>query len=107
MVKLPEKEQYKQEFIQRVRDVRAAEHKTQEEMAVALGVKQDEYKHWEASRVIPHHLIERYCAVFSLDPAWIITGRGRMKRPSSEPARPVGEPAGVPAPKTGRRRRIA
>ena len=77
------KAQYKQEFIERVRLARASTDMRQEDVAEAMNIKQDEYKHWEIlgpkGRVIPHHRIDQFCAACEVDTVWLITGRGRMK----------------------------
>lgn len=78
-----EKQQYRLEFIDRVRQARVSTGKKQWEIAVAMGVEQDEYKHWEQlgpkGRVIPTHLIARFCFACHVDPVWLLTGHGRMK----------------------------
>lgn len=84
-----EKEAYKLEFIERVRRARASTGQTQLKIAAAIGVEQDDYKHWESKRLIPHHLIWRFCFACGVDPIWLITGHGRMKQiPPTEPPEP-------------------
>lgn len=77
------KQHYKQEFIERVRHARASTGKKQWEIALAMGVEQVEYKHWEQTgpkgRLIPTHLIARFCFACHVEPTWLLTGHGRMK----------------------------
>lgn len=76
MVDSDEKALYGQEFIQRVRSARVATGKKQWQVAEMLGIKQDEYKHYETGRLMPHHLIGRFCLFTRIDPNWLITGKG-------------------------------
>lgn len=94
-----EKEHFKQEFIDRVRRARGSTGKKQWEIAHAMGVEQDEYKHWESKRLMPHHLIARFSFSCQVDPVWLLTGHGKMKgspRPelaaATEPAAPRAQP---------------
>jgi hypothetical protein len=97
MVAIDEKESFKQEFIDRVRRARASTGKKQWEIALAMGVEQDEYKHWEAKRLMPHHLIARFCFACQVDPVWLLTGHGRMKgSPTPELVREEAAPAAKP-----------
>lgn len=107
-----EKETFKQEFIARVRDARASTGKKQWEIALALGVEQDEYKHWETKgqkgRLMPHHLIARFSFVTHVDPIWLLTGHGKMKgTPLPALAAAQDRPAPVARPKRTRARRSA
>jgi transcriptional regulator with XRE-family HTH domain len=70
------KAQYEQEFIARAKAARIATGKKQWQVAELMGIKQDQYKHYETGRVIPHHLIGRFCLICSIDPNWLITGKG-------------------------------
>lgn len=83
MAEHDEKQQYKHEFVDRVRQARESTGKKQWEIALAMGVEQDEYKHWEQigvkGRVIPTHLIARFCFACHVEPVWLLTGHGRMK----------------------------
>lgn len=74
-----EKDQFRQEFIGRVRRARSSTGKKQWEIALAMGVEQDEYKHWESKRLMPHHLIARFSFSCQVDPIWLLTGHGKMK----------------------------
>jgi DNA-binding transcriptional regulator YiaG len=70
-------EQFKQEFIERVATARIATGKKQWQVAELLNVPQDHYKHWEKGRLMPHHLIGRFCLVTNVDPVWLMTGKGQ------------------------------
>lgn len=70
------KAQYEQEFIARVKTARIATGKKQWQVAELMDIKQDQYKHFETGRVIPHHLIGRFCLICSVDPNWLLTGKG-------------------------------
>lgn len=94
-----EKEQYEQEFIARVKSARIATGMKQWQVAEALGVKQDFYKHWEVDRLMPHHLMGRFCIVCRVEPTWLVTGKGKkpLQPPhivaSQEPAKPKAKRA--------------
>lgn len=89
--------QYKQEFTARVKASRIATGMKQWQVAEALGVPQDYYKHWEKGRLMPHHLIGRFCIVCRIDPVWLMTGHGAKPlkslhlATSEEPIRAVGK----------------
>lgn len=76
MADLDVKAQYEQEFIARVKAARIATGKKQWQVAELMDIKQDQYKHYETGRVIPHHLIGRFCLICSIDPNWLLTGKG-------------------------------
>jgi hypothetical protein len=85
MTEADDKETYRTDFIDRVRRARGSTGKKQWEIALSMGVEQDEYKHWESKRLMPHHLIARFCFACHVDPVWMLTGHGRMKgTPSPE-----------------------
>lgn len=106
MVDSDDKDQYKQAFIERVKRARGSTGKKQWEVALGMGVEQDEYKHWEAKRLMPHHLIARFCLQCQVDPSWLLTGYGRMKgTPAPELAHT--EPDASAAPKKSRSKRVA
>ena len=71
------KAQYAQEFIARVKAARLAAGKKQWQVAELMNIKQDEYKHFEAGRTMPHHLIGRFCLICNIDSNWLITGTGQ------------------------------
>lgn len=99
------KAEYEQEFIARVKAARIATGKKQWQVAELMGIKQDQYKHYEVltgkGRVIPHHLINRFCLICSIDPNWLITGKG------AKPLKPphVVETEEPPVPKARRAKR--
>ncbi len=106
-----EKDQYRLEFIDRVRQARASTGKKQWQIALAMGLEQDEYKHFEQpdtkskkGRVIPHYLIPRFCYACNVDPMWLLSGHGRMK---GMPGPELVEAAQPPKPAARPRRRRA
>ena len=101
---------YKQAFIERVRSARSGLGWKQWQMAEALGIPQDHYKHYEVAglgkgRLLPHHLVGRFCLVTHVDPEWLMTGRG--KKPLKPIAAVASEPAPVAKPKRSRAKRAA
>jgi len=108
MTERDEKDSYKQGFIDRVRLARGSTGKKQWEIALAMGIEQDEYKHWEQTgakgRLMPHHLMARFCFVCQVDPVWFLTGHGKMKgSPHPELVAAVQQPAPAAQPKRVRR----
>lgn len=99
------KAQYEQEFIARVKAARIATGKKQWQVAELMGIKQDQYKHFEVGRVIPHHLIGRFCLICNIDSNWLITGKGA--KPLQPPHLVESEEAPVPKPKKAKRSRAA
>ncbi len=99
------KAEYNQQFITRVKAARIATGKKQWQVAELMGIKQDEYKHYEVSRVIPHHLIGRFCLICSVDPGWLITNRG--PKPLQPPHSVETEEAPIPKPKRAKRSKAA
>lgn len=95
------KAQYEQEFIERVKAARIATGKKQWQVAELMDIKQDTYKHFETGRVIPHHLIGRFCLICSVDPNWLITGKGA--KPMQPPHLVDAEPVKAPKPKKAKR----
>jgi DNA-binding XRE family transcriptional regulator len=70
------KTRYEKEFVERVKAARIATGKKQWQIAELMDIKQDQYKHFETGRVIPHYLIGRFCLICSIDPNWLLTGKG-------------------------------
>lgn len=99
------KAQYEQEFIERVKAARIATGKKQWQVAELMDIKQDTYKHFETGRVIPHHLIGRFCLICSIDPNWLITGKGA--KPMQPPHIVETAPTAMPKPKRVKRSRQA
>jgi ribosome-binding protein aMBF1 (putative translation factor) len=99
-------QQFKQEFIERVAAARVATGKKQWQVAELLNVPQDHYKHWEKGRLMPHHLIGRFCLVTNVDPVWLMTGKGQ--KPLKPPHLVENEePKPVPKPKRAKRSKAA
>lgn len=108
MAPTDEKELFKQQFVDRAKRARASTGKKQWEIALAMGVEQDEYKHWEGKRLMPHHLIARFCLVCQVDPIWMLTGHGKMKgTPAPQPVELAEQPTAVAKPKRRRAKRAA
>lgn len=88
----PEAE-YKQAFIQRVKEARETRDLKQWEIAELLeaGMAQDKYKQYETRSLLPHHLIGRFCIICRVDPEWLVTGKGKkiVKTAQPEPAKPA------------------
>lgn len=99
------KAQYEQEFIARVKAARIATGKKQWQVAELMDIKQDAYKHFETERVIPHHLIGRFCLICSIDPNWLLTGKGA--KPLQPPHTVEAEARPVTRPKRSKRSRAA
>lgn len=105
MAESDEKNEYEQEFIARVKAARIATGKKQWQVAELMGIKQDQYKHYEVGRLIPHHLIGRFCLIASVEPSWLLTGRG--PKGLSPPHAVETDPAPATRPKRAKRPRAA
>jgi hypothetical protein len=105
---MDEKDIYRLEFIRRVRSARASTGKKQWEIALAMGIKQDEYKFFEQTsekgRLIPQHLIARFCLACHVDSMWLLSGHGRMKG-TPTPELVHDEPIPVPKSRKSRDKR--
>lgn len=91
--------EYKQRFMERVAAARIARNLKQWQIAEALGMPQDKYKQYEKRSLLPHHLIGRFCILTSVDPEWLVTGRGQ------KPLKAIQVVADKPAPVTKPKRR--
>lgn len=101
--------EYKQAFMQRVKEARIARGLKQWEMAEALvpGMPQDKYKQYEGRSLLPHHLMGRFCLICRVDPEWLLTGKGKK---ALKPLREIEAPAStkpVPVRKKSVKRRVA
>jgi len=99
------KAQYEQEFIARAKAARLATGKKQWQVAELMGIQQAQYKHYEVGRVIPHHLIGRFCLICNVDPNWLLTGKGTKPLPPPHLVEP--EQAPVPKAKRAKRRKAS
>jgi hypothetical protein len=88
------KAQYEQEFIARAKAARLATGKKQWQVAELMGIQQAQYKHYEVGRVIPHHLIGRFCLICNIDPNWLLTGKGA--KPLQPPQVVASEVTAIP-----------
>jgi hypothetical protein len=99
------KAEYEQEFIDRVKSARIATGKKQWQIAELLGIKQDVYKHYEVGRLLPHHLVGRFCLLCSIDPVYLMTGKGPKPLRATHAVEAEAPP--IPKPKRARRSRAA
>lgn len=101
--------QFKQEFISRVKASRIATGLKQWQLAKALGIEQDQYKHYEVlsgkGRLLPHHLVGRFCIICRVEPEWLFTGQGQ--KPLRPPHVIEQEQEAVAPPKRSKRSRAA
>jgi len=93
MSKNPPKSTYKLEFIERVKAARTARGYTQQQISELLGIDQGKYKQYESRSYLPHDLMPRFCIACSVDPAWLITGKGRMTAAPTAPRETPAKPA--------------
>lgn len=68
--------EYKQQFIRRVREARVGATLKQWQVAQGMDIAQDYYKHYEVSRLMPHHLMGKFCLVTRVNLEWLVTGKG-------------------------------
>jgi mRNA-degrading endonuclease YafQ of YafQ-DinJ toxin-antitoxin module len=97
--------QFKRLFTERVKAARIATGKKQWQIAEMLGILQDKYKQYEGRSYLPHHLVGRFCLICSVDPEWLMTGRGQ--KPLRPPHIVESEPEPVSKPRRIRRSRAA
>ncbi len=93
--------EFKQEFIARVKAARISTGKKQWQIAELLNIPQDQYKHYEVGRYLPHYLVGRFCLICSVDPEWLMTGKGQ--KPLKPPH--LVEQEATPPPKAKRAKR--
>jgi transcriptional regulator with XRE-family HTH domain len=72
-------EPYRNSFVARVREAREKANYLQTEIAELLGTTQPTYSKYEGrmnepSTLLPHHLIEKFCALTGVTIEWLITG---------------------------------
>lgn len=75
-----EEDQYKQEFMARVKSARIASGRTQKKVAVLLDIEQDYYKQWETRSLMPHRYMEKFCIACGIELGWLVTGKGQKPR---------------------------
>lgn len=101
MAESDKESQYKQEFINRVREARIATGMKQWQVADGIGIAQDHYKHFEVlgkkGRLMPHHLMAQFCIVCRVNLEWLVSGKGKkawqpLKVTASEPEPPAVKP---------------
>lgn len=80
MARMETATEYKEKFMQRVRQARERVGYNQTEIAELLGLKQDVYKQYETRSLLPHRLIGKFCLITNVDPVWLLTGAGRLPK---------------------------
>ncbi len=74
---------FKWNFIRRVRQAREDANFTQAELAKILRIKQDKYKWYETSRLMPHQYIFTFCLACHVTIEWLYTDTAPHKRVST------------------------
>lgn len=64
-------------FVGRVRAAREAKFSTQKPVYTALGIPQDQYKHYETKRPLPRKFIPKFCVLTEVTMEWLLTGEGK------------------------------
>lgn len=99
--------EYKQQFIERVREARIGTGMKQWQVAEGIGIPQDHYKHYEVvgakGRLMPHHLMSQFCIVCRVNLEWLVTGNGKK---AWQPLELIETPSRA-APKRAKARRVA
>lgn len=95
------KTDYKQAFMDRVRQAREARGLNQEQMATLLGIKQSKYHKYESRSYLPHDLVPLFCLAAGVEEHWLFTGRRRQADQTQPPA------AATKPPKRSRGRKTA
>lgn len=95
------KSDFKQQFMDRVRQAREARHLNQEQMATLLGIKQSKYHKYESRSYMPHDLVPLFCLAAGVEEHWLFTGRRRQAEQTQPPA------AATKPPKRTRSRKTA
>lgn len=73
--------EYREAFVARVKSARVALGMSQQQMADALGIPQDHYKHFEGRSVMPTHLVAKFCEITGMDPWYMLTGQSHHFAP--------------------------
>lgn len=80
MAKPSRKAQFRVEFAAKVKAAREKEDLSQAQVARALGIRQDKYKHYELDRYLPHEYIEAFCLVCHISPEFLYPHARQSKR---------------------------
>jgi hypothetical protein len=88
------KHAYNERFIARTVEAREHVGAAQHEVARALHIPQDQYKHFEIDRPLSQYLITDFCNFCRVNVAWFLSGEGRM--PLKQAPAPASEPAKAP-----------
>lgn len=112
MASFDKEAEYKQQFIERVREARIATGMKQWQAAEGLGIPQDHYKHYEVlkggkGRLMPHHLIAQFCVICRVNLEWLVTGKGKKAWQPLKILEQVPEAAKIAKPRRGRGSRAA
>jgi DNA-binding XRE family transcriptional regulator len=70
---------FKRMFIARTTFARERSGRSQEKMAVDLGVGQPTYAKYEKRTPLPHHLVLAFCGLCDVTPAWLYTAAIELK----------------------------
>lgn len=76
---------FRDDFVKRTQTARERKNRTQEEVAVMLGIDQGTYKNYETLRPMPHHLVVPFCLAMDIEMDWLF-GRP-AKRAKKTPSR--------------------
>lgn len=106
MVQSETEAQFKQRFTKRIKEARIALGWKQWQMADALGITQDKYKHYESRSLLPHHQMGRFCLITRTDPEWLLTGQGQKPLKPIHPVEST-EPVQRKAPRKAKAKRAA
>jgi len=61
------KRRFNRQFRERIKAARLAAGYDQESLGKRLGLRPEEYKQYESTRLLPHHLLPRLCRVLNVD----------------------------------------
>ena len=76
----PLRDQFNKGLINRVKIARQNSGLSQEEMATALGIKQDRWKQYETRTPIPIYMVDQFAIIVREDPLYILLGRRPERR---------------------------
>lgn len=80
MAKSKARTEWRMEFAARVKRAREDRGLSQAQVAKALGIKQDRYKHYEIDRFLPHDMIEAFCIACDIEPETLYPHARRPKK---------------------------
>ncbi len=77
MVKDPTQGHFERGMVLRIQQARQRAGKTQQEVAVILGVETSRYSKWETRSPMPIYFLVRFCLALGVDIEWVVTGNRR------------------------------